>query len=92
MRTNVCFIVIFILLIRVSVSALERFDIITTQDLEQMLTDREVGKADFVLVNALDEIIFRNSSIPGSVNVPWSKVNETFYQLGDDKEKLIITY
>jgi 3-mercaptopyruvate sulfurtransferase SseA len=72
--------------------ALERFDIITTEEMKQMLEDRAAGIADFVLVNALDEIVYRDSSIPGSVNVPWSKVDETAYRLGDDKNKLIVTY
>ena len=51
--------------------ALERFDIVTTEQMKQMLDDRIAGKTDFVLVNSLDEIIFRSASIPGSVNVPW---------------------
>ena len=51
--------------------ALERFDIVTTEKMKQMLDDRAAGKTDFILVNSLDEIIFRSASIPGSVNVPW---------------------
>jgi 3-mercaptopyruvate sulfurtransferase SseA len=75
-----------------SAVAMERFELITTQELEQMLVQRQMGEIDFVLVNSLDEIIFRSNSIPGSVNVPWSRVNEVADRLGSDKDKLIITY
>ena len=51
--------------------ALERFDIVTTEQMKQMLDDRAAGKTDFILVNSLDEIIFRSASIPGSINLPW---------------------
>ena len=93
MQTKICFITtIFILLISTPLPAMERFEIITTQDLEKMLMERESGAIDFTLVNTLDEVIYRNSSIPGSVNVPWSRVKETINRLGEDKEKLVITY
>lgn len=72
--------------------ALDRFDIITTQELEQMLKLRNQGKTDFVLVNSLDEIIFRHASIPGSINIPWYKVGDTIHQAGDDPEKLLVMY
>ncbi len=72
--------------------AMERFDIVTTEVLEKMLKDREKGQMTFVLVNTLDELIYRDRSIPGSANVPWSRVEETAHRLGPDKEKLIITY
>ena len=71
---------------------MERFDLITTQELEQMLARRQRGEIDFVLVNGLDEIIYRHNDIPGSVNVPWSRVNELIGRLGTDKNKLIVTY
>ena len=71
---------------------MDRFDIITTQQLKQMLDDRRLNKTDFILVNSLDEIIFRNSSIPGSINLPWSRVKESASILGEDKDKLIVTY
>jgi hypothetical protein len=73
-------------------AAMERFELITTQELEQMLAQRQRGEIDFVLVNSLDEIIYRNSSIPGSVNVPWSRFDEFAGRLGTDKNKLIVTY
>ena len=72
--------------------AFERFDIITTEDMKKMLDDRAAGHGDFILVNTLDEIIFRNAAIPGSVNLPWYRVNESANQLGDDKDKLVVTY
>ncbi len=73
-------------------AAMERFDLITTRQLEEMLAQRRQGEIDFVLVNSLDEIIYRHNSIPGSVNVPWSRVDELAGRLGKDKNKLIITY
>ena len=73
-------------------SAMERFELVTTQELQQMLARRQRGEIDFVLVNALDEIIYRNNAIPGSVNVPWSRANELIGRLGTDKDKLIVTY
>jgi 3-mercaptopyruvate sulfurtransferase SseA len=66
--------------------------LVTTQELEQMLAQRQRGEIDFVLVNSLDEIIYRHHSIPGSVNVPWSRVDELAGRLGTDKNRLIITY
>ena len=73
-------------------AAMERFELITTQELEQMLAQRQRGEIDFMLVNALDEIIYRHHSIPGSINVPWSRVDELAGRLGTEKNKLIITY
>ena len=74
------------------VSSLERFEIITTEQLESLLAERRAGDVDFILVNALDEIIYRHHAIPGSINVPWSRVDETADRLGGDKDRLIITY
>ena len=73
-------------------TAMERFELITTQELERMLAQRQRGEVDFVLVNSLDEIIYRHNAIPGSVNVPWSRVDELVGRLGTDKNKLIVTY
>lgn len=75
-----------------SAAAMERFDLVTTQELEQLLAARQKGEIDFFLVNALDEIIFRNVAIPGSINIPWSRVHEKSHRLGDNLDKLIITY
>ena len=71
---------------------MERFDIITTQQLTDMLVARDRGERDFLLVNTLDEILFRDKAIPGSISVPWSRVNTAYTRLGTDKNKLIVTY
>jgi hypothetical protein len=90
---KVTWIIAFLLLGSVHLAAaMERFELITTQELEQMLAQRQRGEIDFALVNSLDEIIYRHNSIPGSVNVPWSRVNELVGRLGTDKNKLIVTY
>ena len=81
-----------ILLLNTTSFAMERFEIVTTQEMKRMLDARAAGETDFVLVNALDEIIFLDSSIPGSVSLPWSRVDKEIHRLGMDKEKLIITY
>lgn len=72
--------------------ALERFDIITTKELQSMLQQRKEGTTDFLLVNTLDTIIADHHSIPGSVNIPWSDVSKRADEFGENKEKLIITY
>ncbi len=72
--------------------ALERFTIVTTEEMRQMLTDRKAWKTDFLLVNALDEMIYRNASIPESINIPLGKIDAHAHKLGQDKEKLIVTY
>lgn len=81
-----------LLLLNTNVFAMERFEIITTQEMKRLLDDREAGKTNFILVNTLDEIIYLNSSIPGSISLPWSRVDKKIHRLGNDKEKLIITY
>ena len=73
-------------------SALERFEIVTTSELKQMLDLRQAGQMDFLLVNVLDELIYNHTSIPGSINIPWSRVGENVDNLGPDKKKLIIVY
>lgn len=92
MKINIIAVIISLVLNTLPVFAMERFEIITTEQLEQMLIDRKAGKSDFVLMNALDEIIFKNISIPESINVPLSRINHTIGRLGDDKNKLVITY
>jgi len=85
--------IVFLLLGFASMAtAMERFELVTTLELEQMLDQRQREEIDFVLVNSLDEIIYRHNSIPGSVNIPWSHVKEFAGRLGTDKDKLIITY
>jgi hypothetical protein len=85
-------VVLFGLMLVSPVHAMERFGIITTEELEHMLAAREAGELDFVLVNSLDEIIALNVSIPGSINVPWSRIDETVHRLGKDMDKQIIFY
>jgi len=72
--------------------ALERFEIFTTSQLMQLLQDRKDGKTDFLLVNALDEMIYRHASIPGSVNIPITQFGQYAHRLGKDRNKLIISY
>lgn len=72
--------------------ALERFSIVTTEEMQHLLAERKAGTKDFILVNTLDEMIFRNMSIPGSVNVPLGKIEKNIHKLGQNKEKLIVTY
>jgi len=72
--------------------ALERFDIITTAEMEQMLADRKAGKIDFLLVNSLDRMICNHSAIPGSINIPLSSFTKCSKKLGREKDKLIIPY
>jgi hypothetical protein len=57
-----------------------------------MLAARDKGEIDFLLVCTLDEIIYRDVAIPGSISVPWSRVDETIHLLGEDHGKLIVTY
>ncbi len=71
---------------------MDRFEIVTTEEMHSMVEDREAGKADFLLVNTLDELLYRHQSIPGSINVPWATVEETFYRLGNDKSVPIVLY
>lgn len=73
-------------------AAMERFDLVTTEELVQMLAARERGEREFLLVNTLDEILYRNKSIPGSISVPWSRVTTLHPRLGEDKNRLIVTY
>ncbi len=73
-------------------TAMERFDIITTDELVSQLEARKLGQTDFLLVNTLDEILARNKSIPDSISVPWSSIQTAHKRLGEDKDKLIITY
>ena len=73
-------------------TAMERFDLVTTEELVQMLAARERGETEFLLVNTLDEILYRNRSIPGSISVPWSRVRTAHARLGEDKDQLIVTY
>ena len=92
MKKGVLLILGILFLLPASGAALERFDIVTTQQLSEMLADRAAGKTDFLLVNALDGIIFRDAALPGSVNIPWSRLAELSDRLGADRDRLIVTY
>ncbi len=83
---------VVILLWHIPALALERFDIVSTQELHELLTQREDGTLDFHLVNALDNLLANHQSIPGSMNIPWSDVSNADKKIGTDKEKLIIAY
>ncbi len=72
--------------------ALERFDIVTTQTLKNMLEQRTQGKENFILINTLDKLIADHHTIPGSINIPWNNVKERSQELGKDKSIPIITY
>lgn len=72
--------------------ALDRFDIVSTEEMKQLYDKRQRGEVEFILVNTLDEIIYRHSAIPGSVNIPSYKVEELQERLGEAKNKLIIFY
>ena len=72
---------------------MERFDVVTTHELAKLLEQRKTGQIDFHLVNTLDQLIFLDQSIPGSVNVPWCRVEEMGAKtLGVSFQKLVITY
>ncbi len=82
-----------ILLLSTIAYGMERFDIITTRQLSALMDQRELGEKQFHLVNTLDELISNHHSIPGSINIPWSRVDELAEKkLGADKDKLIVTY
>ena len=84
--------ILVVLLLCSTAAAMERFDIVTTDQMKQMIEDRAAGKTDFILVNALDEIIYMHASIPGSVNLPWSRIDALQERLGSDRERLVVTY
>ncbi len=83
---------LFVLMVAAPVYGLERFEIITTQQLKQMLAEREAGNIDFLLVNSLDRLIYEHSAIPGSLNLPWSEASSGEKILGPDKDRMIVTY
>ncbi len=92
MKKSIFLAVSIILMAATAALAMERFDIVTTEQMKQLLDDRTAGRTDFVLVNSLDEIIFRTASIPGSVNVPWYCAEKVGDRIGDPKDRLVITY
>ncbi len=84
--------VVFVTLMSQISFALERFTIISTEEMKQLVRDREMGITDFILVNTLDEMIYRDSCIPGSINIPLGKLDEMADKLGTDYHKRVITY
>lgn len=74
-------------------SAFDRFDIVTTEQVREMLAAREAGTGeDFLLVNTLDDIIYHHEHIPGSVSLPWTRVADYEPVLGGDKAKSLVFY
>ncbi len=92
MKPSLFFLIIFLFFLPSSGSALERFDIITTAEMKQLLDDRKSGKIDFILVNGLGKMIFNHASIPGSINIPLNSYAQFATKLGENKDKLIIPY
>jgi len=72
--------------------ALDRFETIATGEMKRLHDERTAGKIDFILVNTLNEIAYRHSSIPGSINIPWHRADDLKDRLGKIKSILIITY
>jgi len=92
MRAMLLFFTLILVIFPGNGHSLERFDIMTTEEMEEMLHKRKNGHQDFILVNALDEMIYRNSHIPGSINIPLGKIEENSFKLGADRSKPIVTY
>ncbi len=92
MKRSILFLITILIFLPFPGVALERFDIITTAEMKQMLHDRETGKIDFLLVNALDKMIYNHATIPGSINIPLSSYKQYSAKLGTQKDKLIIPY
>jgi len=73
--------------------AFDRFEIVTTEELREMLAARDAGNGEnFLLVNTLDDIIYRHEHIPGSVSLPWPEVDTYESVLGSDKGRSLIFY
>jgi len=70
----------------------DRFEILTTEELKGMVDARDAGKSKFTLINTLDEIIYRDVSIPGSVNLPWHLAQDAEKYLGPNKDQLLVFY
>ncbi len=83
---------VLILSICSSAWGMERFEIVTTYELKQLLDDREAGIVDFILVNALDALIYEHHHIPGSINLPLHRVSDALSVLGKPKDRMIIIY
>lgn len=96
MRTSKYRIFIYLLLCLTVVAkngfTFERFDTVSTMEMQELHDKRKNGDVDFILVNALDKIIFREHSIPQSINIPLYDFDNQLFMLGDDREKDIITY
>jgi 3-mercaptopyruvate sulfurtransferase SseA len=83
---------VFSLVLLPAVAAgLERFPVISTQELEQLLARRQAGEKDFMLINTLDRIIANDATIPGSINIPVHTMR-TSQDLPADHTKLLVFY
>lgn len=85
-------IILFILLLSTRCFALERFETLSTAELQSLLERREKNQIDFLLVNTLDTMIANHHSLPGSENIPWPEVSTHATLLKRDKNLLIVTY
>lgn len=95
LKVRICFLTLFFslfFLVPQFSLALDRLETITTEEMKRLHDERAAGKIDFILVNTLDEIVYRNSSIPGSVNIPWHRTDDLQDRLGKIKNIPIITY
>jgi len=92
MKCSFPIIIILLFLFPPESIALERFDIITTAEMKQMLTDRKNGRINFLLVNGLDKMIYNHAAIPGSINIPLSSYKQCSSKLGTQKDQLIVPY
>lgn len=80
-----------VLLLSPTAYGLERFPVISTLQLENLLEEREAGKTDFLLVNTLDHIIADDASIPGSIHIPVHQLATTDL-LPADRSVFIVFY
>ncbi len=92
MKHVVSYILLFAAICSAPSFAMDRFEVVTTKEMEQLFADRLEGKTDFLLINSLDELLYKHQSIPGSINVPWCKFDETRGRLGNDKKRFIVVY
>jgi hypothetical protein len=92
MIKNIFFSVIILLVCALQINAMERFEVLSTEEMQKLIAAKNAGHIDFVLVHASDEMIYRHSTIPGSVNIPLAKVDTLIKELGSDLSSLIITY
>jgi len=71
---------------------LERFDIVTTAELAELLEKRDKGEYDFLLINTLDELISQSASIPGSKRIPHWQLKDANTLHDKSPDLPVITY